>query len=331
MTPSSCARRPTSAQSAVRDCGIEPGRRLVEEEDLRPVHESEREVEPPLHPARVRAHLAVGCRLEPHALEQLVRPLLALGAGDAVQRRLEAQVLAAREQRVERGFLEGSADGRAHLRALLDDVEAGDARAAVGRRQQRREHVHGRRLAGAVRSQEAVDLAFGDDEVDPVHGADVLEVADEPLRLDAVRHLPTLATSCVVLASGRDELLEEAQVVAVLRVPEHAERERSVSGLQRLDRPVVGPRDDLEPLAEPAVALVVVRRDLDAVAYDRVQPRALVDGARDAWRTRPASPCGPGGRRGRGRAARGRRRARRSAPASRGRWRGRAGRARGPR
>ena len=41
--------------------------------------------------------------------------------------------------------------------------------------------------------EEAVDLAFGDDEVDAVHGADVLELADEPLRLDAVRHLPTLA------------------------------------------------------------------------------------------------------------------------------------------
>ena len=34
---------------------VEPGRRLVEEEDARPVHEREREVEPPLHPARVAA------------------------------------------------------------------------------------------------------------------------------------------------------------------------------------------------------------------------------------------------------------------------------------
>ena len=39
---------------------VEPGRRLVEEEDPRPVHEREREVEPALHPARVAADLAIG-------------------------------------------------------------------------------------------------------------------------------------------------------------------------------------------------------------------------------------------------------------------------------
>ena len=49
--------------------------------------------------------------------------------------RLQPQVLAAGEQRVERCLLESCADRRTHLRAFLDDVEAGDARAAVGRRQ----------------------------------------------------------------------------------------------------------------------------------------------------------------------------------------------------
>ena len=90
---------------------VEPGRRLVEEEDARAVDEREREVEAPLHPARVRAHLALGRGLQADALEQLVGPLVALGLRDAVQRRLEAQVLAAGQQRVERGFLEGGADG----------------------------------------------------------------------------------------------------------------------------------------------------------------------------------------------------------------------------
>ena len=62
--------------------------------------------------------LAVGRCLQTDPLEQLVRPALALVAGDAVQRRLQAQVLASREQRVERGLLEGGADGRPHLGAL---------------------------------------------------------------------------------------------------------------------------------------------------------------------------------------------------------------------
>ena len=76
------------------------------------------------------------------------------------------------EQRVERRLLERGADRRAHLRPLLDDVVAGDARRAGGRRQQRRQHVHGRGLAGAVRAEEPVDLAGGDGQVDPVDGVD---------------------------------------------------------------------------------------------------------------------------------------------------------------
>ena len=54
---------------------VEPGRRLVEEEDPRPVHEREREVEPPLHPARVAADLAIGRLVEADAVEQLLRAL----------------------------------------------------------------------------------------------------------------------------------------------------------------------------------------------------------------------------------------------------------------
>ena len=80
-----------------------------------------------------------------------------------------------------------------------------------------------------------------------------------------------------MIAGVRDELLEEAQVVAVLGVPEHADGERVAAGFERLDRAVVGARHHLEAFAQPAVALVVVRGDLDRVADDRVQARAFVD------------------------------------------------------
>ena len=64
VTPSSRASRATSSQSAVRLCGSSPvvgsSRKIMP----RPVDEREREVETPLHPARVAAHLAVG-RLSP--------------------------------------------------------------------------------------------------------------------------------------------------------------------------------------------------------------------------------------------------------------------------
>ena len=45
--------------------------------------------------------------------------------------------------------------------------------------------MHGRRLAGAVRAEEAVDLAGGDVQVDAVDGARaLLELPDQPPGLD---------------------------------------------------------------------------------------------------------------------------------------------------
>ena len=117
VTPSSRASRATSSQSAVRLCDVEPGRRLVEEEDPRPVDERERQVEPALHPARVAAHLAVGGLGRGRRGEELVRARAALRARERLERRLQAQVLAAGQERVERGLLQRGADPLPHLRA----------------------------------------------------------------------------------------------------------------------------------------------------------------------------------------------------------------------
>ncbi len=173
---------------------IEPGRRLVEEEDRRPVQERERQVEAALHPARVRAHLAVRRFGQADALEQLVAAARALVAREAVQRRLQANVVAARQERVQRSLLERRADQLAHLRAVLDDVEPADDRAAAGGRHQRGQHVDGGRLPGPVRAEEAVDLPVGDLEIDPVDGSNGLELADEPLGDDRA-HRETVATA----------------------------------------------------------------------------------------------------------------------------------------
>ena len=124
--------------------GIEPGRRLVEEEQARVVDEREREIETPLHAARVRPHLPVGRFGEADAVEQLLTSLLSLPARERVQGRLQPQMLAAREQRVEGRLLQRRADRFPHARALRDDVEARDARAAGGGREKRRQDVDGR-------------------------------------------------------------------------------------------------------------------------------------------------------------------------------------------
>ena len=150
------------------------------------MHEGEREVEPALHAARVAADAPVRRLDEADTLEQLAAAADALGLGHAVHPGLQPHVLATREEWVERGLLEGGADGGAHARALAHHVEAGDAGRARGRRKQRREHEDGGRLAGAVGPEEAVDLAGRDVEVDAVHGPRaLLEFANEALGLDA--------------------------------------------------------------------------------------------------------------------------------------------------
>ena len=72
------------------------------------------EVEAALHAARVGADAAVGGGAEVDPLEQVVGAAPALGGRDALQRRLQADQLAAGHQRVERRLLEGDADRAAH-------------------------------------------------------------------------------------------------------------------------------------------------------------------------------------------------------------------------
>ena len=96
-------------------------------------------------------------------------------------------MVAARQHRIERRLLERGADHRAHLRPLPDDVVAAHPSRSGGRRQERRQHQHGRRLAGPVRPEEAVDLARLDAEVDRVHRPrPLLELAHERFDDDRV-------------------------------------------------------------------------------------------------------------------------------------------------
>jgi hypothetical protein len=53
---------------------------------------------------------------------------------------------------------------------------AGHGGGATVRLRQRDEDPDGRRLAGAVRAEQPVDLAFADGEADPVERADILAV-----------------------------------------------------------------------------------------------------------------------------------------------------------
>ena len=108
--------------------GIEAGRRLVEEEDARPVHERHRDVEAPLHAARVAARDSVGRFVEPDLLEQVLDALLDLAAAHAEDAALEAQVLAAGERDVDAVLLLDDADPAPDARGVAADVEVRDPR-----------------------------------------------------------------------------------------------------------------------------------------------------------------------------------------------------------
>jgi len=116
--------------------------------------------------------------------EHLVHPVRDGAAVDAVQLGVQAQVLRRGEVAVERRVLEHQADVPADLVALTGDVEAAHAGGAGGGPRERAEHVDRRALAGAVRAEEAEDLAASDREGHATDGLDLAVGLDEVLDLD---------------------------------------------------------------------------------------------------------------------------------------------------
>jgi hypothetical protein len=113
MWPSSMMASRSHSWSAQAARGVEAGRGLVEEQDVRRVHERRCEVEAALHPARVALDAAVGRVLELDQREQLAGALGRLARGEPEQPRLQIQQLAAGLARVEPRFLQRHADAPA--------------------------------------------------------------------------------------------------------------------------------------------------------------------------------------------------------------------------
>ena len=160
---------------------VEAGGRLVEEEHAGLVDERGGEVEPALHPARVGADAAVGGLRQPDPAEQRVGAPVALGAVEAVEGRLQPDQLLPVISGSSAASWSATPIAERTAAGSLDDVVAGDPGAAAGRPQQRGQHPHRGRLAGAVRAEERVDLALGDLEVDPGDGEDL--VGEGPLQV----------------------------------------------------------------------------------------------------------------------------------------------------
>ena len=164
-------RRP-HLQTAAR---VKAGRRLVEEEHGRPGDERRREVEPAPHAAGVGLGRAVGGVHEVEALQQLLPAPLRHRPALAVEAAHHHEVLQAGEVLVDGRVLPGQADPAAQLDGVADDVQAGHPHGAGIGLEQRGQHPHRGRLAGAVGAQQPEHAARRRVQIDAVEGPDVAE------------------------------------------------------------------------------------------------------------------------------------------------------------
>ena len=146
---------------------VEPGGGLVEEEDPRPRQQARCEVEPAAHPAGVGARGAVGGVGEVEALEQLVRATPGRRRREVEQAAEHHQVLAAREDLVDRRELSRQPEQLTDDRGLVHHVVTEDLGPSGFRCQQRRKHAHQRGLASSVRPEQPEHRALRNNEVDP--------------------------------------------------------------------------------------------------------------------------------------------------------------------
>src|SRR5688572_21680361 len=139
---------------------VEPGVRLVEQEELRLVQERPAEGEPLQHPARVGAGPLVSRVPQREALEQHPDPLARLG--HAIEPRVEAEVLDGGELAV-------------HQRLVADEPELPaldvDLELARGRCGESRDEAQQRRLPGAVSTGDEREPAALDLQVDTAQHA----------------------------------------------------------------------------------------------------------------------------------------------------------------
>mmetsp|Transcript_12369 Transcript_12369/g.43313 ORF Transcript_12369/g.43313 Transcript_12369/m.43313 type:complete len:351 (-) Transcript_12369:3-1055(-) len=161
--------------------GVEPGRRLVEEEHARVADERHAEREPPLHAAAQRRGVGVGPpAVEADGVQRTLQHLRLALRRQPLDAGVEGEVLAHRHARVEHVELRAHADDLVHVGHARGDVEARDACAAARRREQPSEYRDRRRLAGAVRAQQAQHLVV------PHAQAEVVEGRLVPVRLPQV-------------------------------------------------------------------------------------------------------------------------------------------------
>jgi hypothetical protein len=169
--------------------GVQPGGRLVEQQQPRRADQAGAQVELAAHAARVGPDQPVGGVREP----QLGEHLGAVGFGRAgvlaEQPGHQVEVLAAGHGRLHGRGLAGQADHPPNGRGLAAHVVAGHPQLAPVGAQQGGHRAHEGGLAGPVGAEDGQDLARLGDQVDPVQGGGLAESLAEAGSLDGWGHV----------------------------------------------------------------------------------------------------------------------------------------------
>src|SRR5581483_3434387 len=138
-----------SPEALALEVDVPDGEDFVHDQNVRIEMGCDRERQPHVHAARIELYGDVDEPLDPRELDDLIEAACDLGAAHPEDRPVQHYVVAARQLRVKAGSdFEQRAESSADLRAALGRI--GDAR----------EDLEERRLAGAVRADDAEDLTL---------------------------------------------------------------------------------------------------------------------------------------------------------------------------
>ena len=160
---------------------VEPGRRLVEQQQAGGAQERARDAEALPHAVRVAADLVARAIGQVDRVERLVD---AVHGAVAVERRGHLEVAPAAHIRVEARRLDEAGDAVQGARPLREGVAPEQLRAAGVGPDEAEQHPQRRRLPGPVRTEVAVDVAGADGEVDVVDRGDAPVALHQAASLD---------------------------------------------------------------------------------------------------------------------------------------------------
>ena len=176
---------------------IEPGRRLVQDGDGDVLHQDFGKPEPLAHAARVRADPVAGDLGKIDALERIGDARLALRLGEADQPRGVAQIVARAEIIVEADRIRQVADPALDRERFAHRIMTEHPRGAGRNLGQPEQHEDRRRLAGAIRAEQAEDLPARHRERHVVDRRRPVVALGQALRVDddVAHRRPNLATA----------------------------------------------------------------------------------------------------------------------------------------